>query len=420
MDKFIIQGSTPLRGDIPISGAKNAALPLLAAALLTAEPVTLHNIPHLHDVDTLLTLLQFMGAKIQREASSVTLCCQHIHNTTAPYELVRTMRASIVVLGPLLSRFGYARVSLPGGCAIGTRPVNLHIHAMQQLGADITLDQGYICAKIPQRLQGTRIIFDKVTVTGTENAMMAAVLAEGTTLIDNAACEPEVIDLAYFLNSLGAVIHGAGTTRITIEGVSALHGGEYTVLPDRIEAGTYLAAGVITRGCVQVSPVIIPHMRAITNKLAGMGAVINTGLDWISADMQGRRPIAVDIVTGPFPEFPTDMQAQLLAINTVASGSAQIHETIFENRFMHAQELSRMGANITVENHTVRTVGVEKLQGASVMATDLRASASLVLAGMAAEGETIISRIYHIDRGYERIEDKLNAAGARVTRTKKA
>jgi UDP-N-acetylglucosamine 1-carboxyvinyltransferase len=420
MNKLLIAGGYSLDGEVRISGAKNAALPILMASLLASEPVIISNIPHLNDVTTTLELLSTMGAQFTvGERMSVEVDAHNITDYRAPYELVRKMRASILVLGPLLARYGEATVSLPGGCAIGTRPVNLHIAGMQALGAEISLENGYIKAKVTNgrgRLQGTHIVLDMVSVTCTENIMMGATLAEGTTVIKNAAREPEVEDLAKFLNTLGAKISGAGTDTITIEGVDQLGGGSYRVLPDRIEAGTYLAAAVCTRGRVRVKDISPDILEAALLKLAEAGADITTGDNWVEANMHGQCPKAVDVRTAPYPAFPTDMQAQLMAINVTAEGIGTITETVFENRFMHAQEMQRMGANIKLEGNTAICIGVEKLTGAPVMATDLRASASLVLAGLMAEGETVVDRIYHIDRGYECIEEKLTQLGAKIQR----
>jgi UDP-N-acetylglucosamine 1-carboxyvinyltransferase len=417
MDKLIITGGYPLNGEIRISGAKNATLPILIATLLADEPINISNVPHLHDVTTTLELLGTMGAQFTiGERMSVIVDTRDITRTYAPYELVRTMRASILVLGPLLARYGEATVSLPGGCAIGTRPVNLHIAGMQALGADIHLENGYIKAKVNGRLRGAHIVLDTVTVTCTENIMMAATLAEGETVITNAAREPEVEDLANFLNTLGARISGAGTDTITIQGVERLGGGQYRVLPDRIEAGTYLAAAACTRGRVRLKDIQPNILEAILQKLMEAGAVITTGDNWVELDMQGKRPRAVNVRTAPYPAFPTDMQAQLMAMNIMAEGTGTIIETVFENRFMHVLEMQRMGANIVLEGNTAICTGVEKLTGAQVMATDLRASASLVLAGLVAEGETTVDRIYHIDRGYDCIEEKLTQLGAKIQR----
>ncbi len=418
MDKLIIRGNVPLNGEIRISGAKNAALPILSAALLTAAPVRICNIPHLHDVTTTMSLLGQMGVHLTLdEHSNVEVDASSLHSYHAPYELVRTMRASILVLGPLLSRFGEADVSLPGGCAIGTRPVDQHLKGMQAMGAEIHVENGYIKAKTKKRLQGAVINMDLVTVTGTENLMMAAVLAEGQTTIMNAAREPEVEDLANFLNTLGAKITGAGSSTIIIEGVSELSGGSYQVMPDRIETGTYLTAAAITRGKIKLKNTRPDLLESVLTKLSEAGAYIETGADWISLDMKGNRPRAISISTAPYPAFPTDMQAQFMAMNTIAEGTGIITETVFENRFMHVQELLRMGADIALKGNSAICTGVNSLQGARTMATDLRASASLVLAGLAAVGETVIDRIYHIDRGYECIEEKLSQLGARIQRT---
>ncbi len=417
MDKLIITGGFSLAGEVRISGAKNSALPILAATLLADEPVTLSNIPHLHDITTILELLGGMGAQFTiNERMGIEVDTRDIGLRYAPYELVRTMRASILVLGPLLARYGEATVSLPGGCAIGARPVNLHISGMQAMGADIHVENGYIKAKVNGRLKGTHIVLDIVTVTGTENLLMAAVLAEGTTVLKNAAREPEVEDLANFLNTLGAKIIGAGTDTITIEGVEQLTGGKYRVMPDRIEAGTYLAAAACTRGRVQIKDICPDTLESILLKLEEVGATINTTGNTIELDMRNRRPRAVNVRTAPYPAFPTDMQAQLMAIALTAEGTSTITETIWENRFMHVQEMLRMGANIKLEGNTAICTGVEELTGAPVMATDLRASASLVLAGLMAKGETCVDRIYHIDRGYDCIEEKLAQLGARIQR----
>jgi len=417
MDKLIITGGNPLKGEIRVSGAKNASLPIIAATLLADEIVTLSNIPHLHDVTTMLELLGGMGAQFTiGERMSVEIDTRDITQHYAPYDLVRTMRASILVLGPLVARYGQAVVSLPGGCAIGSRPVNLHIEGLQAMGADIKVENGYIKATVNGRLQGATILFDTVTVTGTENLMMAAALAKGKTILKNSAREPEVVDLANFLNSIGANIHGAGTDTITIEGVTQLGGGEYRVLPDRIEAATYLTAAACTRGHVRLKDVRADILEAVLQKLQEAGAEINIGSNTIELDMHNKRPKAVNIRTAPYPAFPTDMQAQILALNTTAEGTGTIIETIFENRFMHVQELQRMGADIKLEGNAAICTGVEKLTGAPVMATDLRASASLVLAGLMAEDKTIVDRIYHIDRGYECIEEKLSQLGAKIQR----
>lgn len=420
MDKLIIEGNVPLQGEIRISGAKNAALPILTASLLSAAPVHITNVPHLHDVTTIVSLLGQMGVKVTvHEQMKVEVDASSLQSFHAPYDLVRTMRASVLVLGPLLGRFGEAQVSLPGGCAIGTRPVDQHLKGMQAMGADIYIEKGYIKAKSKQRLKGASIVMDLVTVTGTENIMMAAVLAEGQTVIHNAAREPEVTDLANFLNILGAKITGAGTSTIVIDGVKELHGGSYQVLPDRIETGTYLAAAAITRGKIKLKNTRPDILESVLIKLEETGAEIVTGPDWISLDMKGNRPRAIDISTAPYPAFPTDMQAQMMAVNAVAEGTGIITETVFENRFMHVQELQRMGADIALKGNIAVCTGVDFLLGAPVMATDLRASASLILAGLAAKGETAIDRIYHIDRGYECIEEKLNQLGARIHRRSK-
>ncbi len=416
MDKLIISGGTRLEGEIRISGAKNAALPIIMGTLLANEPVKICNIPHLNDITTTMELLGRMGVSITMdEHMSVEVDASTISKYIAPYELVKTMRASILVLGPLLARHGYAEVSLPGGCAIGSRPVNLHIHGLELMGADIVVENGYIKAKA-KRLKGAKIVFDIITVTGTENLMMAATLAEGTTILENAAREPEVVDLAKFLNKMGAKISGIGTDVITIEGVENLHGTTYRVLPDRIETGTFMVAAAVTGGRVKLKDTDPKYLDAVTVKLEEAGACITTGDDWIEVDMKGKRAKAIDIRTAPYPAFPTDMQAQFSVLNTLAEGTATITETVFENRFMHVQELQRMGANIELKGNTAICSGVEKLTGAPVMATDLRASASLVIAGLAAEGETIIERIYHIDRGYECIEEKLQQLGANIRR----
>ncbi|MFO1466949.1 MAG: UDP-N-acetylglucosamine 1-carboxyvinyltransferase [Steroidobacteraceae bacterium] len=416
MDKLQIQGGVPLSGEIRISGAKNATLPILAGCLLADGPVTVGNVPHLQDVTTMIELLGRMGVSVTvDEKMRIEVDASTIREHFAPYQLVKTMRASILVLGPLVARYGQADVSLPGGCAIGARPVNIHVAGLQAMGADIHIENGYIKARAG-RLKGAQIVLETVTVTGTENLMMAAALAEGQTVLENAAREPEVVDLASFLNTLGAKISGAGTDRIVIEGVERLHGGSYDVLPDRIETGTYLVAGAITGGKVRVKNTRPEHVDAVLGKLREAGASITTGENWIEVDMLGRRPKAVDIRTAPYPAFPTDMQAQIAALNTVADGVGTIIETIFENRFMHMLEMRRMGAEIRLEGNTAIIKGVEKLTAAPVMATDLRASASLVLAALVAEGRTDIERIYHIDRGYEAIEEKLQQLGARIKR----
>ena len=416
MDKLIIHGGLPLTGEIAISGAKNAALPILAATLLTEECVTISNVPHLHDITTTIELLGRMGAEITvDERMRIEIRNAGLHNFFAPYELVRTMRASILVLGPLLARYGQAEVSLPGGCAIGSRPINLHLRGLAAMGADISVEGGYIRARA-ERLKGAHIALDIITVTGTENLMMAAALAEGRTIIDNAACEPEVTDLACCLNRMGARISGAGSDRIEIEGVRSLHGTDYTILPDRIETGTYLVAAAITRGRIRLKNTRADLLESVLAKLTEAGARITAEANAITLDMNGQKPRAIDIHTSPFPGFPTDMQAQFTAMNCVAEGAGAITEAVFENRFMHVHELQRMGADLKLEGNTTITRGVERLTAAPVMATDLRASASLVLAGLVAQGETIVDRIYHIDRGYETIEEKLAQLGADIRR----
>lgn len=417
MDKLLIRGNGPLSGETRISGAKNSALKLLAASLLAETPLTIKNLPHLQDVTTMMELLGCMGVKVTlSEDMSVTFDATDIHNQVAPYSLVKTMRASIVVLGPLLARFGRADVSLPGGCAIGTRPVDLHLKAMEALGATITVEEGYIKARVDGRLKGARIFFDKVTVGGTENALMAATLAEGTTVIENAAREPEIVDLVECLRTMGANITGEGTDMLTIEGVEALHGGTHRVTPDRIETGTFLVAGAISRGRVKLNETEPAHLEPVIAKLREAGAEVTVGDDWIELNMHGKRPKAVDITTAPHPAFPTDMQAQFCVLNALAEGTGTVEETVFENRFMHISELQRMGANCKISGNTVVITGVERLQGAPVMATDLRASASLVMAGLMADGETLVDRVYHIDRGYECIEEKLAQLGGPITR----
>jgi UDP-N-acetylglucosamine 1-carboxyvinyltransferase len=416
MDRLQIQGGIALQGEVRISGAKNAALPILAGTLLADGPVTLSNVPHLHDVTTMITLLGRMGVGVTvDEKMRVEVDANSTKDFIAPYELVKTMRASILVLGPLLTRFGQADVSLPGGCAIGARPVNLHVAGLEQMGAQIHIENGYIRAKAA-RLRGARIVFDIVTVTGTENLLMAATLADGETILENAAREPEVVDLANFLISMGAKIKGAGTDKIVIEGVAKLHGTQYEVLPDRIETGTYLLAGAITSGFVRAKNTRPDHLDAVLNKLQEAGATVGTGDNWIEVDMRGRRPKSVNIRTAPYPAFPTDMQAQFAALNTVADGVGTVVETIFENRFMHMVEMRRLGADIRIEGNTAIITGVPKLTAAPVMATDLRASASLVLSGLVAEGATVVDRIYHVDRGYECIEEKLEQLGAQIKR----
>lgn len=416
MDKLIITGGKPLKGEIRISGAKNAALPIIVSTLLSDEPVLVRNIPHLHDITTTMELLGRMGVSLTMdEKMDVEVNPTTIKSYVAPYELVKTMRASILVLGPLLARFGEAEVSLPGGCAIGARPVNLHIHGLELMGADIKVEDGYIKAKC-KRLQGAKIVLDVVTVTGTENLMMAACLADGTTVLENAAREPEVVDLAGCLNAMGAKVSGAGTDTITIEGVERMHGATYDILPDRIETGTYLVAAAVTGGSVKLKDTDPTLLDAVISKLEEAGAEIEMGKDWISLDMKGKRAKAVDVRTAPYPAFPTDMQAQFSILNAVAEGTASITETIFENRFMHVQELKRMGADVEVNGNTAIVKGVEQLKSAPVMATDLRASASLVIAGLVATGDTMVERIYHIDRGYECIEEKLQQLGATIRR----
>jgi len=417
LDKLQIQGGIALEGEIRISGAKNATLPILAGCLLADGPVTVSNVPHLHDVTTMIELLGGMGVSVTiDEKMRIEVDATTIKEHFAPYQVVKTMRASILVLGPLLARYGKADVSLPGGCAIGARPVNIHVAGLQAMGADIHIENGYIKARAG-RLHGAKLVLETVTVTGTENLMMAAALADGETVLENAAREPEVVDLANFLNCMGAKITGAGTDRIVIQGVERLHGASYEVLPDRIETGTYLVAGAITAGRVRVKNTRPDHVDAVLGKLREAGATVTTGDTWVEVDMRGRRPNAVDIRTAPYPAFPTDMQAQFAALNTVANGVGTIIETIFENRFMHMLEMRRMGAEIRLEGNTAIIKGVERLTAAPVMATDLRASASLVLAALVAEGKTEIERIYHIDRGYEAIEEKLKQLGARIRRT---
>ncbi|MCG6861543.1 MAG: UDP-N-acetylglucosamine 1-carboxyvinyltransferase [Chromatiaceae bacterium] len=416
MDKLLITGGTPLKGEVRIAGAKNAALPILAATLLADGKVTLSNVPHLRDITTTMELLGRMGVSLTvGERMCIEADAREVTSFSAPYELVKTMRASILVLGPLVGRFGRADVSLPGGCAIGARPVNLHIDGLRAMGADVSLANGYIRARA-QRLRGAHLVLDMVTVTGTENLMMAAALADGETLIENAAREPEVADLAEFLNSMGANIRGAGTDTIRVEGVERLGGTSYRVLPDRIETGTYLVAAAMTGGHIVCRDTRPDLLDAVLDKLRATGARIETGPDWISLDMAGKRPRAVDVHTAPHPAFPTDMQAQFCALNSIAEGVGTVTETVFENRFMHVLEMQRMGADIRLEGNVALCRGVERLTAAPVMATDLRASASLVLAGLVAEGETLVDRIYHIDRGYDNIEEKLASLGARIRR----
>ncbi len=418
MDKLIITGGKQLSGTLRISGAKNAALPILAATLLSENPVSIGNIPHLHDITTTMQLLGQMGIQLTiDEKMNIEVDSSTISSYEAPYELVKTMRASILVLGPLLARFGEAHVSLPGGCAIGSRPVDIHIDSLIKMGADIQVEAGYIHAKV-DRLKACKLVLDKVTVTGTENLLMAAVLAEGTTIIENAAKEPEVSDLAHFLNTMGAKITGIDSDILVIEGVEKLDkkGIHYNIIPDRIETGTYLVAAAITRGNIKVKDTRPDTLDAVLDKLKQAGADITIGADWIGLDMHGKRPKAVSVRTAPYPAFPTDMQAQFTAMNIVAEGVGIITETVFENRFMHVQEMQRMGANIQLESNTAICTGSEKITGAPVMATDLRASASLVLAGLVADGDTLVDRIYHIDRGYDHIEEKLSQLGAIIRR----
>jgi len=416
MDKLVITGGPPLHGDVRISGAKNAALPILASTLLANAPMRVSNVPHLQDVTTTIGLLGRMGVGITvDERMGIEIDPTSINSFSAPYELVKVMRASILVLGPLLAKYGEAEVSLPGGCAIGSRPVNLHIDGLRAMGADISVEQGYIKA-IAKRLRGARLVMDLITVTGTENLMMAATLAEGESLIENAAREPEVVDLANCLNKMGAQISGAGTDTIRIQGVDSLTGTDYQVMPDRIETGTFLVAAAVSRGKVKVRDTDPNLLDAVLGKLREAGAHIEFGTDWIELDMRGQRPRAVNVHTAPYPAFPTDMQAQFTVLNAVAEGVGTITENVFENRFMHVQEMQRMGASITLEGNTAICSGVDKLTGAPVMATDLRASASLVLAGLIAEGETVVDRIYHIDRGYQNIEEKLAGLGGKIRR----
>jgi len=416
LDAFKINGGNPLRGEVTISGAKNAALPILMSALLSKTPITFHNVPKLNDIETTIKLLNQLGAKAQWvDDNSILIDASTIDHCKASYELVKTMRASILVLGPLLARFGHAEVSLPGGCAIGARPVNLHIHGLKLMGADINVENGYINAKNEGQLSGATIFMDTVSVTGTENLMMAAALADGTTIIENAAREPEIVDLADCLNSMGAKVMGAGTDTLTIEGVPELKGSSYSVMPDRIETGTFLVAAAVTQGKVKCLNTDPKALDAVLSKLQEAGAEIKTGDDWIELSMN-KRPTAVNIRTAPHPAFPTDMQAQFVTLNTIAEGTATTTETIFENRFMHVPELQRMGANISLEGNTAISCGVDTLTGAQVMATDLRASASLVIAGLVATTETQVDRIYHIDRGYQQIEDKLTKLGADIKR----
>ena len=416
LDKLLIRGGAELSGTVRISGAKNAALPILAGTLLATRPVTIGNVPHLKDVTTMLSLLQMMGAEVTvNDRQGVEIDATHVDRRQAPYELVKTMRASILVLGPLVARFGEADVSLPGGCAIGARPVNLHVSGLQAMGAEVNVEDGFIKARA-DRLRGAHIVFDTVTVTGTENLLMAAVLAEGETVLENAAREPEVTDLADFLKAMGARIEGAGSSKIVVEGVESLGGARHSVLPDRIETGTYLVAAAMTGGRVRAVNTAPDTLEAVLIKLGEAGAKVTSGDDWIEVDMQGTRPRAIDLRTAPYPAFPTDMQAQFCAMNAIANGVGTITETIFENRFQHVLEMQRMGADIQLEGHTAICTGVERLKAAPVMATDLRASAGLVLAALAAEGDTLVDRIYHVDRGYERIEEKLRQLGASIQR----
>jgi len=416
LDKLLIEGGSSLSGQVTISGAKNAALPILAGTLLAGEPVTVSNVPHLKDVTTMLSLLQMMGVQVTvDDRLKVEIDARNVDRREAPYELVKTMRASILVLGPLVARFGEADVSLPGGCAIGARPVNLHVAGLQAMGAEVVVEEGFIKARA-DRLQGAHIVFDTVTVTGTENLLMAAVLADGETVLENAAREPEVVDLANFLVGMGANIEGIGSGTLVVHGVDALGGTEYSVLPDRIETGTYLVAAAMTGGHIRALCTAPETLEAVLIKLAEAGARIETGDDWIEIDMKGRRPASVDVRTAPYPAFPTDMQAQFCAMNAIAEGVGTITETIFENRFQHVLEMQRMGADIQLEGNTAICTGIQRLTAAPVMATDLRASAGLVLAGLAAEGETLVDRIYHVDRGYERIEEKLGQLGASIRR----
>ena len=416
MDKFLITGGVKLEGEVRISGAKNAALPLLAAMILADSPITLTNVPNLKDVNTLVKLIGGLGVTISYENDTVKADTSTLDNQFAPYELVKTMRASILVLGPLLARYGNAKVSLPGGCAIGSRPVDQHLKALEALGAHIEVENGYVHATVDGRLKGGEVVFDMVTVGGTENIVMAAALADGVTTIRNAAREPEITDLAQMLIKMGAKIEGLDTDTLVVTGVESLHGCEYAVVADRIETGSYLAAAAITGGRVKTTHTDPSLLEAVLDKFEEMGAEVTRGDDWIELDMLGKRPKAVSFRTLPHPEFPTDMQAQIMAVNAIGRGFATISETIFENRFMHVPELSRMGANIQVEGHDAVVTGVEKLQAAPVMATDLRASFSLVLAALVAEGDTLIDRIYHIDRGYEHVEEKLQGLGAKIKR----
>ena len=417
MDKLMIKSGGPLNGEIRISGSKNAALPILAATLLADSPILLRNMPHLNDITTMLALLRCMGVGVTiDERMGVEIDTSSINDFTAPYELVKTMRASILVLGPMLARFGVANVSFPGGCAIGSRPVDIHLRGLEAMGAIIDIDEGYIRAKSNGRLKGAHILMDIVTVGGTENLLMAAVLAEGTTVLENAAREPEIVDLANLLVAMGARIEGIGTATLVVHGVERLQGCHYSVMPDRIETGTYLVAAATTRGRIKVKDTSEAILEGVLLKLEEAGAHISTGKDWIELDMKGNRPKAVNLRTAPYPAFPTDMQSQFTAMNAVAEGTGTVTETIFENRLIQVHELNRMGANITLEGNTAIVKGVERLKGAPVMASDLRASASLVIAGLVADGTTLVARIYHIDRGYECIEEKLQALGANIRR----
>ncbi|NQZ33174.1 MAG: UDP-N-acetylglucosamine 1-carboxyvinyltransferase [Oceanospirillaceae bacterium] len=419
MDKFLIEGGKTLSGEVRISGAKNAALPIIAAGLLVKGPLTIDNMPALHDVNTMLKLIESMGVSVDRSGDrQVTIDTSSINSYKAPYELVKTMRASILVLGPLLAHFGEAEVSLPGGCAIGSRPVDLHIRGLEAMGATIVVEEGYIRATMDGRLKGATIFFDTVTVTGTENILMAAALAEGQTIIENAAKEPEVTDLAHCLISMGADISGAGTDTIIVNGVESLHPAQHSVVPDRIETGTFLVAAAMSGGKIKTTATRPDIQEAVLQKLIEAGATIESGEDWISIDMKGKRPKAVNITTAPYPAFPTDMQAQFAAMNCLAEGVSHIKETIFENRFMHMQEMIRMGGKILIDGNTATIEGSTQLRGAPVMATDLRASASLVMLALVVEGETLIDRIYHIDRGYENIEEKFQGLGGKITRVK--
>lgn len=417
MDKLIIEGGSPISGTLKISGAKNSALPILAATLLADGPVQIHNLPHLNDITTMITLLRCMGTEITvDERLGVEIDPRSVNDLTAPYDLVKTMRASILVLGPLLARHGVANVSFPGGCAIGSRPVDIHLKGLEAMGAEITIDEGFIRARSNGRLKGANIVMEKVTVGGTENLLMAAALAEGTTVLHNSAREPEIVDLADFLTAMGAQIEGAGTDTIRVHGVSRLNPCSFTVMPDRIETGTFLAAAAAARGRVRLTHTRADILDAVLVKFEEAGAHISIGDDWIELDMKGNRPKAVSFRTAPYPAFPTDMQSQFTAMNAVAEGKGTVVETIFENRLIQVHELNRMGANIVLEGNTAIVTGVEKLKGAPVMASDLRASASLVIAGMVAEGTTTVDRIYHIDRGYECIEEKLRQIGANIRR----